>query len=109
MALRRDVYHRLGGVEAACLRVTWSDSDLCLKAWAAGLRVIVTPFARLVHVELATRGSELNAAANARYEAERAWMRQRWGARLDADPFHSPHLDAETGDLRLADPKPGAG
>jgi len=104
MAIRREVYRQMGGVEEIGLRVTWSDSDLCLKAWSAGYRVLVSPFARLVHVELATRGSDTSPEAASRYEAERAWMHRRWGARLDSDPFHSPHLDAETGALRLAEP-----
>jgi hypothetical protein len=81
--------------------VTWSDTDLCLKAWSAGYSVLVTPFARLIHLELATRGSDAVPEAAARFETERSWMRRRWGARLCWDPFFSHHLDAETGELRL--------
>ena len=106
LAIRRAVFQELGGIEATGLRVTWSDTDLCLKAWAAGYRVLVTPFARLVHVELATRGSDQTPEAAARFAAERAWMRERWGRRLDSDPYFSPHLDAETGALRLLNAPP---
>ena len=102
MALRSEIYRELGGVEDEGLTVTWSDTDLCLKAWAAGYAVLVTPFARLTHLELATRGSDAAPEAALRFETERAWMLRRWGARLRSDPFFSRHLDAETGALRLA-------
>ena len=101
MVLRRDAYRTFGGVEAGNLRVTWSDTDLCFKAWGAGLRVVITPFSRLAHIELATRGADNTPEALARAQSERAWMERRWGARLDRDPFFNPAIDPDTGNLIL--------
>ena len=101
VALRRDVYVELGGVESANLCVAWSDTDLCLKAWERGYRVLMTPFARLFHLELATRGSDERPEAAARFNKERDWMRTRWGARLNVDPFFSQYHSFDMSQLIL--------
>jgi GT2 family glycosyltransferase len=100
MALRKEVYLAVGGIEED-IRVAWSDTDLCLKAWAQGLRVIVTPHARLFHIELATRGSDATPEAAERFAAERDWMRRRWGERLNSDPFFSANFTPDWAELRL--------
>jgi GT2 family glycosyltransferase len=101
LAMRKTVYDELGGVEAAGLQVTWSDSDLGLKAWSHGYRVLMTPYARLFHLELATRGSDARPAEAARFIRERDWMRARWGARLDHDPYFPGPLTFDMKELYL--------
>jgi ADP-heptose:LPS heptosyltransferase len=85
MAMRRAVFDRLGGFEEAHSVVN-NDLDFCLKAQQAGLAVIYTPHATLLHHELASRaGMEDTYDAN-RFEG--AW-RQRF---LLGDPYHGPRL-----------------
>lgn len=92
LAIRREVYQEVGGCEADSLAVTWNDSDLCLKVRAAGLRVIWTPYARLLHLEQATRGTDDNPENQVRFAAERDWMRARWNGAIDADPFRNSNI-----------------
>lgn len=92
LAIRRELFTALGGFDAERLAVDFSDVDLCLRAEAAGYRVLWTPFARLLHHESATRGPYASVAKRARWEAEAAAMRERWGARLHRDPWYSPSL-----------------
>ena len=104
LAMRRAVFEQAGGFDAEHLAVAFNDVDLCLRVGALGYQVIWTPLARLTHLESASRGSDLDPARQARFAAEGAWMRQRWGAVLDNDPFYGPNFDRRAGDYRLADP-----
>jgi glycosyltransferase involved in cell wall biosynthesis len=53
---RTDLYRELGGFDEPALGVAYNDVDYCLRARAAGYRVIYTPQARLMHWGSATRG-----------------------------------------------------
>ena len=97
LAIRRSVYQEVGGCEAGGLAVTWNDADLCLRVQAIGLRVLWTPYARLLHVEQATRGTDDTPDNQARFARERAWMRARWNDAIDADRFHNPNLIPDEG------------
>ncbi|MFC3078559.1 glycosyltransferase family 2 protein [Phenylobacterium terrae] len=104
LALRREVYERVGGLEEEHLAVAFNDIDLCLKVREAGLRVVVTPFAELHHYESASRGRDRSAENRERYARESAYMRQRWGKVLDEDPFYNPNFSLRSGGFKLASP-----
>lgn len=53
---RTELYRRLGGFDEAQLGVAFNDVDYCLRARAAGARVLYSPQARLMHWGSATRG-----------------------------------------------------
>ncbi|HEX2558771.1 glycosyltransferase family 2 protein, partial [Phenylobacterium sp.] len=113
LALRREVYEQVGGLEEEHLAVAFNDVDLCLKIRETGLRVVVTPFAELHHYESASRGRDRSAEHRERYAKEAAYMRQRWGRVLDEDPFYNPNFSRRSGGFKLASPprvrKPWAG
>ena len=54
MMMRRTVFDSLSGFDES-LPITDNDVDFCLRALKAGLRTVYTPFAQLVHHELASR------------------------------------------------------
>ena len=97
LAIRRTLFHELGGLEQDHLRVAWSDIDLCLRAREAGHRVLWDPDATLIHHEMATRGQDVSLQQQARHETERAYMRRRWPVATDADPFRNPALTRASG------------
>jgi GT2 family glycosyltransferase len=96
LAIRRETWRALGGLDGARFRVAYNDVDLCLRAGRAGLACLVTPHAALAHHESASRGSDLDPARRARWEAEAAALREAWGATLDADPHASPMWSRQT-------------
>jgi O-antigen biosynthesis protein len=106
LALRRETFLSLGGMEER-LAVAWNDVDLCLRVRAAGLRVIWTPHAVLLHREAASRGLEAEEAAKlARFRREQALMQERWQQAMEVDPFLNPNLLAsEGGPLVLGRPR----
>ena len=101
VAIRREVYEAVGGCNATHLPITWNDIDLCLKVRALGLQAIWTPHARMLHLEQASRGSDDTPANQIRFLREQAWMRERWGAALDHDPFRNPNLLPSEREMRL--------
>jgi O-antigen biosynthesis protein len=92
MAMRRTVFDEVGGLEENGLQVTWSDVDLCLRVRERGYRVIWTPHALLLHLELATRGADESAEQVARACREHQWMINRWGEACQRDPLFNPNL-----------------
>jgi GT2 family glycosyltransferase len=104
LAIRKAVYDEAGGLDAEALPVAFNDVDLCLKLRARGYDIVWTPHAELVHHESASRGDERAPADQARFAAEMAVMRARWGAALDEDPFYSPLFDRSRSDHHLASP-----
>jgi O-antigen biosynthesis protein len=55
LLIRRGLFVELGGFDER-LPVTYGDVDLCRRAAARGLLVVVTPHARLIHYEGLSRG-----------------------------------------------------
>jgi GT2 family glycosyltransferase len=74
--------------------VAYNDVDYCLKLGEAGLRVIFTPFAELYHHESASRGSDFLPHKSARLYSELLFMKRRWRAVLERDPWAMPGLPA---------------
>ncbi len=83
--MRARVFADLGGFEEAHSVVN-NDLDFCLRSWQAGLSVVYTPHATLIHHELASR-------ANLEDSYDEARFRSTWRTRfLRGDPFRSPRL-----------------
>jgi GT2 family glycosyltransferase len=95
LAVRREVFQRLGGLDEQNLAIAFNDVDFCLRIRASGLRVIWTPYAELYHLESASRGLDIEPEKAARFLKEARFMRSRWGAVLDSDPFYNPVFSRE--------------
>ncbi len=102
LAIRRDVFDEIGGIEEDGLAVTWSDVDLCFRVRERGYRVVCTPFSRVLHLELATRGPDESEEKRARADRERIFMLGRWPNLCGEDPFFSPNFALLEGNTRVA-------
>ncbi len=105
LAIRADVWARVGGMNEQ-LPVAWNDVDLCQRVRAAGLRVIWTPHAVLLHLEGETREEDAaDPARQARFLADQSLYRATWGSAAGEDPFLNPNLIAGDHQLLLAPPR----
>lgn len=102
--MRRELFHRLGGLDEKHLAVAYNDIDFCLRVCEAGLRVIYTPFAPLLHRHSASRGSDTRPERLASYAWERDYMHVRWASLMWDDPFFNPNLSLSGKKGRLATP-----
>ena len=85
---RRETFEKLGRFQEAHAVVN-GDLDFCLKSWNAGLANIYTPYARLIHHELASRSGMKD-----QYDAP-VFHRQWRGAIAAGDPYFNAHLSLE--------------
>ena len=108
LATRRELWDRLGGLDAARFAVDGNDVDYGLRVQELGLSVIYTPDATLIHHESKSRGfNARSTASRERGEAETERMRTRWGERLRRDPYYPAAFDrAAKPFARLGPPPP---
>lgn len=101
LAISREHWQQLGGLDARQLAVNYNDVDLCLRARQLGLRNLYLPQVRAIHHESKSRGRP-EGAAYRQWRREWAVMERRWGEELRRDPAYSPHLSLESADWSLA-------
>jgi len=90
MLVSRACWERVGALDETQFAIAYNDVDFCLRARAAGFRIIWTPFAKLVHHESASRGSDETEANRARFLREQDNLRRRHATDLYQDFAISP-------------------
>nr|WP_301340359.1 glycosyltransferase family 2 protein [Corallococcus exercitus] len=93
--IRRPLFDALGGFDERFL-LCGSDVDLGLRLHARGLRVVCTPFARVVHHESASRRTDAIPEPDywRSFTSYRPWL-------LKGDPYYNPNLTLLSGDCDL--------
>ena len=93
MLVTRLCFEALGGFDEKAFAIAYNDIDFCVRARNAGYRTVWTPFARLIHHESVSRGSDAAGAANVRFLEEMARLQERHGTRTLLDDAFSPFYD----------------
>lgn len=92
LAIRREIYQQVGGLDQDKLGVAWNDVDLCMKVRSLGYRNLWTPHATLYHHEGLSRGADDTRNKMKRVESERQVMMTRWALNTFQDPAYHPLL-----------------
>ncbi|MDQ7989672.1 MAG: glycoside hydrolase family 99-like domain-containing protein [Candidatus Dactylopiibacterium sp.] len=95
MMVRKAVYEAVGGMDETDFKVSYNDVDLCLKIRQAGLRIIWSPHAVVMHVggvSQRTVDAATLEARQQRFAAEQRAMYVKWMPQLVRDPAYNPHL-----------------
>ncbi len=107
LLVRKSVYEQLGGLDEQAFKVSYNDIDLCLKIRAAGLRVVFTPFALLMHEGSASQKGQVEArpdeAKHKRFAGERLAMYDKWLPVIARDPAYNRHLSLASTEFLLDD------
>ncbi len=86
---RTEVFNALGRFDEAH-QIVNNDLDFCLKSWSSGLLNVITPYATLVHHELASRGGMGDVCDAIGFDS-------RWRETfLLGDPYLNPNLSRQT-------------
>ncbi len=97
LAVRRDAFDEVGGLDEVNYPVTLNDIDFCLRLDRAGFQTIYRGDALLLHDESQSRGSDdEERRKRERRRAETRAFCKMWGHLLDDDPFGSPAFDLST-------------
>jgi GT2 family glycosyltransferase len=92
---RKADYLAVGGLDEVNFPVNFNDVDYCLKLRALGRRIVVSPHARLLHLESASRGSDQRPDRANRLQRELRALRARWLEAIIDDPYYSPLLSLD--------------
>jgi ADP-heptose:LPS heptosyltransferase/GT2 family glycosyltransferase len=96
MLVRKETFERLGGFDEAH-EIVNNDLDFCLRAHRAGLLTVFTPYASLIHYELASRAAMKDVFDLTRFNA--AWKT----VFAAGDPYFNPRLSRHADDYRPDD------
>ena len=94
LAICRNHWDKLSGLDAAELAVNYNDVDLCLRAKTAGLRNLYLPQVQAIHHESKSRGRPQGKAYK-QWRHEWAVMQRRWRSIVLDDPAYHPSLTLE--------------
>ena len=83
--IRPGVYWAVGGNDER-LRVAYNDVDICLRIHQAGYQVVYTPYAKVLHLEGASR-------AGYEHVDDKVWFSTRWRQDEEPDPYYNPNFD----------------
>jgi GT2 family glycosyltransferase len=99
LLIGRDLFNALGGFDETRFAVTLNDVDLCLKARAAGRRIIYAPDATLLHKEGQSRQGDDHPEQCARREAELQAFYALYPEAAEQSLFYPPNLrrDGDSG------------
>ncbi len=92
MATRTSLFREVGGYDES-LSLDFNDVDFCLRLGERGHRCVWTPYATLFHFE---DSSLVRALAS---EEDRQLFEERWGDRLNDDPYYNIHLPRHRSDF----------
>ncbi len=94
LALRRDLYLEVGGMNEADFACSCNDIDLCRRVASRGLSIVCTPFAELLHLESPSRGYSTTPEKADREARE---LMIFWSHNIElfenSDPFHNPQIE----------------
>lgn len=104
LAIRKELYIRVEGLDEKNLKVAYNDVDFCLKVGRLGYKNVWTPFAKLIHYESLSRGNDLNEINLSRFKNEQSYMLRKWKDVILNDPFFNPNLAIETNTTQFSFP-----
>jgi len=94
LAVRRELFDRVGGLDELHFPVAFNDVDFCLRINALGYRTIYRGDAALIHHESQSRGQDdANMERRKRLARETEQFLARWRELSLDDPFGSPAFD----------------
>lgn len=92
LMIKRSIFEKIDGLDEN-LQVAFNDIDLCMKVRKLKYLIVFTPYAKLMHYESKTRGSEDTPEKIKRFESEMDIFKSKWKDELDrGDPYYNINL-----------------
>lgn len=104
MLITRSCLDAVGTFDEEKFAIAYNDVDFCLRACAAGYRIVWTPFCELIHHESASRGSDETHDKIDRFRTEQANLRSRHRTDTLFDRAFNPWLARNRSDIAPSRP-----
>ena len=89
LAVRNDVWNKIGGFDPRFSPAYYEDTDLCFSARKLGYKVIFQPFAKVFHYRGITAGNDVTKGFKKYQEVNRLLFCTKWKSALDADHYEN--------------------
>jgi len=86
IAVPADLFNEFGGFDSHYAPAYYEDTDLAMKVWERGLRVLYQPKSAVVHFEGISSGTDTSTGVKAYQVVNQQKFLARWGERLKAHP-----------------------
>ncbi len=86
IAIRTELFNAFGGFDRHYAPAYYEDTDLAMKVWAHGLRVLYQPRSAVVHFEGVSSGTDTSTGVKAYQVVNQQKFLERWGDRLQQHP-----------------------
>ncbi|WP_245679962.1 glycosyltransferase [Aquimonas voraii] len=86
IAIRAELFAEFGGFDRHYAPAYYEDTDLAMKVWAHGLRVLYQPKSAVVHFEGVSSGTDTSTGVKAYQVVNQQKFLERWAERLKAHP-----------------------
>ena len=101
--VKRDIYDKVAGLDAENLKIAFNDVDFCLRIREKGYLNVFTPYCEAYHHESVSRGYEITAEQQNRFNQEVEYMEHRHADILrNGDPYYNHQLSLHHEDFSLA-------
>ena len=101
--VKRDIYDEVEGLDAENLKIAFNDVDFCLRIREKGYLNVFTPYCEAYHHESSSRGYEITAEQEDRFNKETEYMLHRHASLLESgDPYYNLRLTIKHEDFSLA-------
>lgn len=104
LAVKKELFELVGGLDEQNLSIAYNDVDFCLKLREKGFYNLWTPFSMLYHHESLSRDDDFDERNIERFKKEHAYMLRKWKKFISNDSYFSPNLSPETRVTALAYP-----
>jgi glycosyltransferase involved in cell wall biosynthesis len=102
LMVKKEIYQKIGGMDAENFKVAYNDVDFCLRVQEEGYRNIYTPYAEMYHHESVSRGHETTPEKIVRFEKEKEALQDRHlDIFMQGDPYYNPNLCHDKEDFSI--------
>jgi GT2 family glycosyltransferase len=99
MLTRKSVFEEVGGFDENEFVIAFNDVDYCLKLRKKGYLVVYTPYAKLIHYESLTRGSD--DVKQTRFQEELNNLSDKWTSHIKSDSYFNINLTIDPNNMLI--------
>jgi GT2 family glycosyltransferase len=86
LAIWRSLFDHLDGFDQLYRPAYYEDTDLCMRVWEAGFKVIFEPESRIIHLEGSVHGTDVTKGGKRHQVRNREHFVKRWNQQLVSQP-----------------------